>query len=346
MATITKTPSNTWKATVRKQGWPTTIKTFRLKRDAEDWARTTEDEMVRGVYIRRSVAEKLLFKDALERYGREITPIKKESTQIRERGRFGNLIQAFGQYSLASITPEMVAKYRDRRLSEGLSANSVRLNLALMGHLYTVAIREWGTGIILNPVAIIKKPSPGKARERRLSQEEEQLLMNEINQYSNPMLKWIVIIALQTGMRLSEIVGIKKNQIDIERRVLILRDTKNGDSRLVPLSKDATRAFVEALANPATFQGKDELVFSGGISKSGVRKPYVFGKAWNSILKKTGIHDFHFHDLRHEAVSRLVEAGLSDMEVASISGHKNMQMLKRYTHLRTEQLLKKLDEIK
>ncbi len=345
MATIRKTPSGTWKAIIRKQGWPTVIKTFRIKRDAEDWARTTEDEMVRGVYVRRSVAEKLLFSDALERYGREITPTKKSSTQSREVRRFGNLTKAFGKHSLASITPEMIANYRDMRLSEGLSANSVRLDLALMGHLYTVAIREWGTGLTINPVSIIKKPTPGKSRERRLSPDEEIALMQEIERHSNPMLKWIVIIAIQTGMRHSEIVGLKRQQVDIERRVLLLHDTKNGDSRMVPLTIKATHALTEALNNPVIPKDDDDLIFSGEPNSQGVRKPYVFAKSWRLILKRIGIEDFHFHDLRHEAVSRLVEGGLSDMEVASISGHKNMQMLKRYTHLRTEQLIKKLDKI-
>ena len=140
MATIIKTASGTWKAIIRKQGWPTTIKTFRTKRDAEDWARGVEDEMVRGVYIRRSVAERLLFSDALDRYGKEVTPTKKISTQTRELRRFAPLIKAFGSYSLAVISPEMVARYRDHRLAFGLSANTVRLELALVGHVYTSAI--------------------------------------------------------------------------------------------------------------------------------------------------------------------------------------------------------------
>ena len=345
MATIIKTASGTWKAIIRKQGWPTTIKTFRTKRDAEDWARGVEDEMVRGVYIRRSVAERLLFSDALDRYGKEVTPTKKISTQTRELRRFAPLIKAFGSYSLAVISPEMVARYRDHRLAFGLSANTVRLELALIGHLYTTAIREWGVGLVVNPVSLIKKPSPGKARERRLSKSEEQLLMQALEELSNPMLKWIVIIALQTGMRQSEILGLKRNQVDLQRRIIRLFDTKNNETRTIPLSKKVVAPLRQALDNPCIPKNPDDLIFSGQPNRSGERKPYVINSNWQLLVKKIGLIDFHFHDLRHEAVSRLVEAGFSDQEVVSISGHKTMQMLKRYTHLRTENLVAKLDQM-
>ena len=122
VATIRKTPSATWKAVIRKRGWPTVIKTFRTKRDAEDWARRTEDEMVRGVYIDRAASERLLLKKALERYEAEVCPTKRPSTARREKPASANLKAVLGDYSLAAITPDLVAGYRDQRLEEGLSA--------------------------------------------------------------------------------------------------------------------------------------------------------------------------------------------------------------------------------
>ena len=98
MATITKTSAGTWKAVIRKQGWPTASKNFRIKKDAEDWARRTEDEMVRGVYIQRSPSEKLLFSSAIERYLNEVTTTKKESTQDAEKRKSGQLKSFFGKY--------------------------------------------------------------------------------------------------------------------------------------------------------------------------------------------------------------------------------------------------------
>lgn len=343
MATVTKTPSGTWKAVIRKVGWPTASKTFRTKRDAEDWARRTEDEMVRGVFVQRALAERQTLEKALDRYLREVTVTKSDFTQRGERSKAKQLVEKLGKYSLAAITPDIVAQYRDDRLVEGKSNNTVRLELALLGHLFTVAIQEWGMGLTYNPVANIRKPSPGEGRDRRLRQDEETMLLQAADSHSNPMLGWIVRIALATGMRSNEIVTLKRSQVDVQKRVVVLTKTKNGSSRTVPLSLEATRVFKLALSNPVRPIDCD-LVFFGEPGKdTKTRRPYTFNKIFLQLKKRIGLEDLHFHDLRHEAVSRLVEAGLSDQKVAAISGHRSMQMLKRYTHLRGEDLVGELD---
>ncbi|WP_374322995.1 tyrosine-type recombinase/integrase [Aquipseudomonas alcaligenes] len=350
MATIVKTDAGTWKALVRKTGWPTNTKTFRTKRDAEDWARRTEDEMVRGVYIQRSGSERMTLEKALERYLAEVTPSKKPTTRKAEATKAKQLIQHLGKYSLAALSAEIIANYRDTRLGTlskrgaPTSNNTVRLELALLSHLFTVAIQEWGLGLTFNPVLNIRKPSPGDGRDRRLSTEEERHLLAAVNNHSNPMLGWIVRIALETGMRSSEITGLRCYQVDLKKRVVRLADTKNDSARTVPLTKLATETFKAALENPA--RPKDcNLVFFGEPGKDDKRRPYAFTKTWGLLKKKLGMPDLRFHDLRHEAVSRLVEGGLSDQEVSAISGHKSMQMLKRYTHLRAEDLVGKLDRM-
>lgn len=148
------------------------------------------------------------------------------------------------------------------------------------------------------------------------------------------MLAWIVCIALETGMRSSEITSLRRPQVDLAKRVVRLSDTKNDSSRTVPLSRRATEAFRAAMDNPVR-PIDCNLVFFGEPGKDGKRRPYTFTKIWGQLKKSLNIPDFRFHDLRHEAVSRLVEGGLSDQEVSAISGHKSMQMLKRYTHLRS-----------
>ncbi|WP_243050963.1 hypothetical protein [Dyella sp. RRB7] len=130
MATIVKTPSGTWKALIRKQGWPAVAKTFRTKRDAEDWSRRTEDEMVRGLFIERAGSERMTFSAALDRYLAEVTPTKKASTQRVERLRAEGLRAVFGKYSLAAINTDLIAKFRDQRLADGMAANTVRLDLS------------------------------------------------------------------------------------------------------------------------------------------------------------------------------------------------------------------------
>lgn len=355
MATIVKTPSGTWKAVIRKAGWPTTIKTFRLKKDADDWSRRTEDEMVRGLHIQRGPSERMTFEAAMKRYLVEVTPTKRPLTQNAEKNRAVSLVAFFGKYSLAAITTELIAQYRDARLAgadrmkEGKAqpraANTVRLDLALIGHLFTVAVKEWGIGLPYNPVLNLRRPSPGPGRNRRLSADEESRLMAAVDKHSNPMLGWIVRIAIETGMRSSEIATLRPSQVELERRIVRLIETKNTLPRTVPLSMAATESFRLALNNPVRPDGTD-LIFYGEPCRDGKRRPYNFNKVWADVKKGVGVTDFKFHDLRHEAVSRLVESGLSDQEVASISGHKSMQMLRRYTHLRAEDLVAKLDSLK
>jgi len=354
MPTIVKTESNTWKAVIRKTGFPTTVKTFRLKRDAEDWARRTEDEMVRGLYLQRGPSERLTFDKAMQRYLSEVTPTKRPFTQQGEKYRAVALTGFFGKYAMAGITPELIGTYRDKRLAgddrmkdgkpQPRAANSVRLELALLGHLFTIAIKEWGLGLPSNPVLNIRRPAPGAGRNRRISAAEEQQLMRLVDAHSNPMLHWIVRIAIETGMRSSEISTLRLSQVDLTKRVVRLIETKNTMPRTVPLSKIAAELFRTALAHP-TRPSDCNLVFFGEPGRTGVRKPYDFNKAWLTIKAEAGLKDLHFHDLRHEAVSRFVEAGLSDQEVSAISGHKSMQMLKRYTHLRAEDLVDKLDRL-
>ncbi len=344
MATIVKTPSGTWKAVIRKIGWPTTAKTFRTKRDAEDWARRTEDEMVRGVYLSRAPSEKLTVAGALKRYMEEVSVTKKPTTQRSERFSAQRLDAFFGKYSMAAVSADLVAKYRDERLAEGKSNNTVRIELAMLGHLFRIAIQEWGIGLTFNPVANIRKPSPGAGRNRRLSLSEQQRLFQAVDAHSNPMLGWIVRLAVETGMRSSEITGLRCSQVDLARRVVRLMDTKNGSARSVPLTRAATAVLQSALDNPLRPSDTD-LMFFGEPGRDKKRKPYIFQKLWAEIVHDLGLENLHFHDLRHEAVSRLVEAGMSDQEVAAISGHKSMQMLKRYTHLRAEDLVGKLDRL-
>lgn len=277
-------------------------------------------------------------------------------TQTGEHKRAAPLTAYFGKYSLAAISAELVAQYRDKRLSgedrkDALgkpvprAPNTVRLELALLGHLFTVAVKEWGLGLTYNPVLNVRRPAPGPGRTRRLDPGEEVRLFAAVDAHSNPMLRWIVRIAVETGMRSSEIVTLRRSQVDMVKRVVRLIETKNTMPRTVPLTVEATNLFEQALANPVRPVGTD-LIFFGEPGRDEVRRPYNFNKVWLDIKRAAGCSDFRFHDLRHEAVSRLVEAGLSDQEVAAISGHKSMQMLKRYTHLRAEDLVAKLDKLK
>lgn len=344
MATIVKTPAGSWKSVVRKTGWPQKSKTFRLKRDAIDWARRVEDEMVRGAFIDRDMSERILVCDALDRYLTEVSPTKRPSTAASDRVKARTVKQYLGKYSLAALTPETVSRFRDRRLQEGKSRSTVRLELALLSHLFTIAMREWRMGLVRNPVALVRKPSPPAGRNRRLGPSEENRLLAACDAHSNPLLGWIVRVALHTGMRQGEILSLTRDQVDLRQRIVRLTETKNGSARTVPLNHAAATVLDQAIRNKVR-PIDTALIFFGGPGRDRRRRPYCFHPAWTGALRKAGITGLRFHDLRHEAISRLVEAGLNDQEVAAISGHKSMQMLKRYTHLRAVDLVARLDQI-
>lgn len=328
---------------VRLQGFPVATKTFRIKSDAQDWARQVESEMRKGLYIDRASAATLSVKDAFDRYVKEILPHKRESTATKEIARLGQLQSHFGKYSLAALTPKIVAQFRDMRLADGKSANTVRLDLALLSHLFTVAAREWGMGIARNPVQLIKSPSvKGTERTRRLSPQELERLLVECRSATNPQLGWIVEIALETGMRKSEIMNLHMSDVNLDKREVRLQITKNGDSRTVPLTKRAVEVFHLAMANP--LRRGTNLIFFGDAGKSGEIRPFILEKAFNKARLRADITDFTFHGLRHERVSQLGEMNMSVLQMAAITGHKSMQMLKRYSHPRNADLLKLLDK--
>ena len=158
------------------------------------------------------------------------------------------------------------------------------------------------------------------------------------------MLGWLVRLAIHTGMRAGELRSLRHDQVDLKRRVVTLSMTKNGSARTVPLTQAALAVFELAINNPARPHDCD-LIFFGEPGRNKTRRPYEFRPAWQQVVKDHNITRLRFHDLRHEAVSRLIEAGLGDQEVAAISGHKSMQMLRRYTHLRAEDLVAKLDQL-
>ncbi len=341
MATFRKRSSG-WQAQIRRHGWPPVNKTFRLKRDAQDWAAEVESEMRRGAFVRRDPAERMTLTQALDRYLADVTPTKKPSSQVAEKHKAKKLRTALGRYSLVAITPDVVARYRDAQLAEGKSRDTVRLQLALLPHLFEVAIMEWRVGLAANPVRAVKAPRPGAPRDRRLPPDEEQRLLAAADRQSNPMLGHMIRFALQTAMRANEIRGLRVLDVDIDRRLALLRDTKNGSTRTVPLTRMAVSIIQASLNHPSRSHDCD-LIFFGETGRDGQRRGYTYGPAWRHALRDAGIDDLRFHDLRHEAVSRLIEKGLGDQEVAAISGHKSMQMLRRYTHLRAEDLVARLD---
>ncbi len=328
MATFRKRGTK-WQAQIRLQGHAPLSRTFTLKSDAELWARQTEAAIERGddQGPRIELRAKTLM-ELLDRYERTITPIKKghasEVYRLRVlcRHRIAGL-------SLNKITPSMVAAYRDDRLKL-VSPSSVRRELAVLQHCLEIARREWGIALPKNPVAEINKPSQGVARERRITAEELRRLRNALAKSRNQLLTNIVHFAIHTGMRRSEVLSFRWCDINFTESTVYLTDTKNGHPRTVPLSRLA----LDALPAKPSGAKTDDIVFP--LSPNAIRL------AWERLKRRAKIKDLHFHDLRHEAISRFIEMGLSVPEVSLISGHKDVRMLFRYTHLKAEKVAEKL----
>jgi len=314
---------------------------FSSKKEAEVWARSIEVEMDQGAFVSRKEAENTTLAEALERYRREVTPTKKGAD--REQYKINVwLRRPLAKRFLTNIRSTDVAQFRDERLKVA-SAATVRIELALLSHLYTIAIKEWGMQILVNPVSLIRFPKPPKGRSRRASVEPEtgrEEIEAIIAATSSAELPTIIRLAVETAMRRSEIVTLTWGQVDIDRRMVFLKDTKNGESRFVPLTLRAVEIITSI---PRTSERlflidprKATQAFIRARRKA--RQHYELAGGEDPRFLK-GIH---LHDLRHEATSRFFEKGLNVMEVASITGHKTLQMLQRYTHLRPETLLEKL----
>jgi integrase len=196
--------------------------------------------------------------------------------------------------------------------------------------LIDIAGQEWGITVAANPCAMVKRPAEPRGRDRRLQEGEEARLL-ESAATTSALFVGIIKFELETGARLGELLNLQWSDVNQTRRTALLRETKNGDSRTIPLSTSAISA-LNAL--PRNISDK-RVFYSWKASDS-------FSKTWVRCCTRAKIADLKFHDLRHEAVSRLFEKGLNVMEVASISGHKTLAMLKRYTHLKAEDLARKL----
>lgn len=291
----------------------------------------------RGVKLTDLIAESgaLTIRQALKRYNERISVNKKGFKQ--EKYRAATISKTFlGKVLISEATTVDIANYRDIRLAaisritnRPVSPNTVRLELALLSDLFNIARIEWGVTVD-NPVLRVRKPKIPPGRDRRLTWGEERRILRAANQYRNEEFYSIVVLAIETAMRQGEILGLTWENIDLRVRIAHLPATKNGTKRDVPLSLRAVDALTRL-----------------GVQTEGSVFPYTssgFKTAWRALLHRIGITDLHFHDLRHEAVSRLFELGTLDMmEVATISGHKSMQMLKRYTHLKASNLVAKLD---
>ena len=322
MATFRKRGAK-WQATVRRKGYPAQVKSFFLKDDAAKWARQQELRLDKGIIEPQSAIADAPLEDLLSKYEAEVTPKKRsrasEAVHLLQIKR-----HAITKLPVRNIRAQHVAQFRDDRL-KSVSSPTVRKELTLLGSIFALAIREWGLIGVSNPTQEVKKPPNGLARERRLNTGEQERFDIALSECRNREVISAVQFARSTAMRRSEILSLSWNDVDLVGGLANLTMTKNGLPRSVPLCPRAREILEQKLPQ------KSEVNVS---SKIFPISPNALRLAFDRVCDRANIKDFHFHDLRHEAISRFFELGFTVPEVALISGHRDARMLFRYTHLK------------
>ena len=339
MATIRKKGNFQWHVQIRRKGFPAATKTFETEVAAIKWARDIESKMDKGIYFDRSEAERTTLGDLIDKFLKEHAPHEyKQRDDGKEAYKFqcAHLKKRLGKYCLAAIDQRVVAQYRDDRLADKwhdkpLSGSTVKKELNMLSRLFGYAEIEEGIDLPRgNPVRKVRMPKDGAGRERRLTEEEWKRLEAECRASRNRSLWPCVQLAIALGARQGELLNLDWKDVNKQRRIALLRETKNGDDRAVPLTSQAL-----SVLNSLPFNTNGGMVFN-------MRRMALY-HAFVAAAKRANVIDYTFHDLRHEALSRLSERGdLSMLEIASISGHKTLKMLQRYTHLQAERLAEKL----
>ena len=343
MASILKRGEYSYQAIIRRQGFPSKTKTFETKSDAVKWARMIERDMDLGMWRDTSAAESMTLGEVLTRYKKEVTPGKKSATI--EITKINALLRdPICNLRMSVLSRTDIASWRDRRLTS-VKGSSVNREMAIVTHAIEISRKEWGLHIE-NPCKLVRRAPASLPRNRRIVGDEEIYLMNALNFVKSPYIKPFVILAIESTMRRSELLSLEWENVNLEKRTALLPDTKNGTFRDVPLSSVAV-AILRSIP-----RSDSSRVFP--ISMEAFKQAFVrsIERARNQYLSdciEKGVKPdskfmvgLRFHDLRHEGASRLFELGLNVMEVASITGHKTLQMLQRYTHLRAEDLARKL----
>lgn len=321
----TRKRGDKYQVQIRRKG-QSLSRSFLLRKDAETWARQTDVQADRfDLPTDRKALERVTLGELVQRYRDTVTLHKKRrETETIVLNAF--LRHPICRKTLSELHTADFADYRDERLKT-IKSVSLKRELVTIQNLFEIARTEWNVPVRENPIQHLKFKAKDQRRERRLREGEYDLLVEAARSRKNPYVLPVIILAVETGMRRGEILAIQSEHFDPERRSLLIPQTKNGHSRIIPLTPGAY-ALLHGCGTDEhreTNEEKDrERMFP--ITAN------AFRLAWERVKVKAGVHDLHFRDLRHEAISRFFELGLTTPKVAAISGHRDMRMLFRYAH--------------
>ena len=337
MATIEKRVSSegklSYRVKIRLKGYPTQTATFDKLTLAKEWIARTETKIKDGKYFTEIQARKHFVWEVIDRYKRTVL-IHKKAIQSDWNSQLNWWNNRIGKYCLADVTPALISQMRDILAQENSAKNKPRSNATVNRYLttlqcvFSMCVKEWEL-LEVNPFFRVKKLQEPKGRVRYLSKEEREALLAECQKAKNPYLYPAVIVALSTGARKMEVLGLKWDDVDLPNERAILQETKNGERRSINLIGEVKK-LIEVLY--AKKRKSDIYVFPSHDGK----KPFDITRSWKEAVKRAGIKDFRFHDLRHTTASYLAMQGKSSGELAEVLGHKTLQMVKRYAHLSDE----------
>ena len=347
-----------WQAVIRRNGWPKQSRGFGTRADAEAWARELETEMDRGVFVRRDLAESTTLKELIERYAAEVVP--------DHRGKEPETLRCVA-LAKTELAGRIVATLRRRDFSDYARARlklrkpaTVRREIQLFHAIIEWARDEETIYIPDNPARRVKLPALNNERQRRLLDgEEEQLLAgcelsqrqrSETGTYEESgTLSWwlrpLIILAIETAMRRGELLPLKWIDVDLERRVAQLHTSKNGKPRDVPLSSRAIailRTLPQALNGRVIPVSPNAVKLAWNRLRARARQVYLRNCAECKLPDQGLFLNLRFHDLRHEATSRIARLVPNVVELSAITGHLDLNMLRRYYHPRAQDLAQKL----
>lgn len=331
MATIEKRTASdgsiNYRIRVRLKGFPAQTASFNRLTDAKRWVQQTESAIREGRHFKTTESKKHTLEKAINRYMQFVLPSKRPNTQKDQKQQLAWWSNKIGHLCLADVTPAIIADLRDKLTQEEIlrSAATVNRYLAALSHLFTVSIKEWGWANE-NPVLKVTRMKEPRGRVRFLSDDERTRLLDACKQSDSPYLYTIVVLALSTGARKMEVLGLRWQDVDLGRGIITLHETKNGDIRTLPLTSLALTLIKE---HSKVRRLNCDYVFPSKTHN----KPIEIKKPWEAALKQAEIKNYCFHSNRHSAASYLAMNGASLAEIAEILGHKTLQMVKRYAHL-------------
>ena len=315
------------------RGHPPVTRSFKSKTDARLWAQQKEASIRRGEALPSNEARKHTVNALIDRYLETVSRRRPEALQ-KQKQILGWWKRQIGAYYLSNVTPALIAEKRDELLKENISqskqtryrsAATANRYLASLSKSFAEAVREWHWTSD-NPVQRVSKEPEPTGRTRYLDDTERNALLKACSQSPLKELELVVMLALTTGMRRSEMLGLKWADVDLARGQVMLHKTKNRERRAVALAPAMAHRLSE---HQKGRRSGTTFVFSRPDEDRPLDPTYWFEQA----VESAGIKDFRFHDLRHSCASYLAMSGATAPEIAAVLGHKTLQMVKRYAHL-------------